>query len=322
MKALFNTIVIIILLAIPTMAKAQTDSKSTSPLTTEDSLQLAWVEFEYIHEMENDIINYVQQINIIEHTNNISWSPQEPIYVQLYCLSESPVSWEELNVTADLWFEKLKSLLNRYPQSIYYPFEYLTKRTGISIVNSPDSVLRFYQWSANTDPDDAGMEHIIQVKRENGEIFAIEATGDPTGLESDLLSFMIIHQIIPLDTDSGRVYLMEYEAGPPQDGMSECISAFTIDEKWDAVNYVPLFLVGKELKSNLNVITHNAYGYSKYEKDNYVYKDSKEILVSPKDKWLLKYDQQKGTITMKDLDENGYPTGKVTTLKFDGKIFK
>ena len=88
------------------------------------------------------------------------------------------------------------------------------------------------------------------------------------------------------------------------------------------MNYVPLFLVGKELKSNLNVITHNAYGYSKYEKDNYVYKDSKEILVSPKDKWLLKYDQQKGTITMKDLDENGYPTGKVTTLKFDGKIFK
>lgn len=303
------------MLAIPTATKAQTTNSTASPLTKEDSLQLAWMEFKYINDIESDIINLAQQIKIENPEGADLWNPQHPINVLLFRLGETSLSWEELDLTAELWFEKLRSLLNKYPQSIYYPFQHLTERTGIDIVNSPDSMLRFYQWSINTDPDDAGIVHFIQVKRENGENFVIKATGDPTGLESDFLSFMIIHQIIPLDTDEGKVYLMEYEAGPPQEGVSECISAFTIDEKWDAVNYVPLFKVGKKPVSNLNVITYNAYQYSKYDKY-----DNGEV--KPEDKWLLKYDQQKGTITMKDLDDNGYPTGKVTTLKFDGKIFK
>ena len=202
------------------------------------------------------------------------------------------------------WSSKFVDLLNSHPQSMLYPFDLLVKRTKTVIHTSPDGAIRFYQWWASVDADDCGMKHVIQYKTSDGRIVAKRDFGDPTGKEAEFPTYRRLYDIFPLETSDGVVYLMTYEVGIPQDAFSENICAVAI--KGDKLVYVPIFQVKKKkLKSNMCV-------YCVETMSSY----------SEKDKWLVKYDKAQKTVTIRETDANGYLTGKLTTYKYDGKVFK
>ena len=304
--SLFLTI-LLIAVAVPMNAQS---AIAGNTLTAKDSIRLSWMEYEYISDIDHFIADTHRKGRIDGSLDPDFEGPQENIYEMMFCLAEAGYADEstmELNgdtiygskfeENTEQWASKFVDLLNSHPQSMLYPFDLLVKRTKTVIHTSPDGAIRFYQWWASVDADDCGMKHVIQYKTSDGRIVAKRDFGDPTGKEAEFPTYRRLYDIFPLETSDGVVYLMTYEVGIPQDAFSENICAVAI--KGDKLVYVPIFQVKKCVYC---VETMSSY--------------------SEKDKWLVKYDKAQKTVTIRETDANGYLTGKLTTYKYDGKVFK
>ena len=310
-----------IMMVVPTLVKAQYDTFEC-PMTKQDSIDLAWLEYEYVSDIDRFIADLHRKVNMDYPSQHDYFPPYDDIYLMMYRLEESGYSDDIVRVVngdsiyvdileeaTEQWVGKFIDLLNTHPKSMYYPFNMLGKRAVMDIICSPDTVIRFYQWCANVDPDDAGMKHVVQYKTSDGCVVAMRDFGDPTGKEAEFPTFRHMHDIIPLETDDGMVYLMLYEVGIPQDAVSENICAVAV--KGDKLVYVPIFQVKKKLKSNICVFS------SDYKVTQYTFHGEPQ-----KDNWLVRYDKVLNNVTVRETDNDGNVTGVYTTYWFDGKVFK
>lgn len=306
------------MLVVPTMVKAQSETLG-SPLTEEDSIKLAWMEYEYISDADRFIADTHRKGRYDQSSDRYFDPPEENIYGMMYRLEEAGYGYTDneaddvygssLLKATEQWYEKFVDLLNAHPKSMFYPFDMLRKRTGMDIICSPDTVIRFYQWSANLDPDDAGMQHVVQFKTTDGRIVAMKDQGDPTGKEAEFPTFRHMHDIIPLETDDGMVYLMLYKVDIPQDAVSENICAVAV--KGGSLVHVPIFQIKKKLKSSICVFSND------YRITQYTFQGEPQ-----KDNWLVRYDKVLNNVTIRETDDDGNITGAYSTYWFDGKVFK
>ena len=309
----------ILLMAVSAPLEAQSVTEGNT-LTKEDSIKLAWMEYEYISDADHYIAATHRKGRIYESSEPDFEAPQDNIYDMLFRLEEGgyaadtimvlngdSIYGSEFEEVTERWVGQFIDLLNAHPKSMLYPFDLLVKRTGADIICSPDSAIRFYQWWASVDPDDAGMKHVVQYKTSDGRIVAKRDFGDPTGKEAEFPTFRYMEDIIPIETSIGRVYLMVYEVGIPQDAISGNICAVAV--RGDNLVYVPIFQTKKKLKSSICVFCTDP-SVTIFQRQ------------SQNDNYLVKYDKVQKTVTIRETDDNGYFTGKHTTYKFDGKVFK
>jgi hypothetical protein len=199
--------------------------------------------------------------------------------------------------------ESFKKLLVKYisedPATLNMPFDTVVK-SGLSIATSADGMFRIYSWDTQTGGTMRFYDNVYQYKTMNKVYYKLNEA-DPL-IEGDPRSWY--SEIYTLEDGDKKYYLGVYNADYSTMEKAQGINFFSIEGT--SLNDVKLAKTKEGLSSGLGT------GYNFFSiPDN----DERPFKI-------VKYDNNKKTITVPLFADNGSPTGKTTVYKFRNGYFE